>query len=394
MWDQLVDRGIWVLIAAVAGIFLFYLLHRWAPKIAAKIIPNQWQKQMKDSQKLVSRSITAIGSLIIALGMAAFIIPRYGVSITPALNAVGGWLIERGITILIIILIAYLAHKIASVLTPMLVRRSITVKGRGRRAKEELEKRAHTLSGFLTTALSLVILIIALFMILSEIGIDITPLLAGAGIAGIAIGFGAQSLIKDFVNGVFIISEDQYDKGDVVKIAGVIGLVEEINLRRTIMRDLDGIVHSIPNGEITTASNYTRDWSRVNLDISVAYGTDLDHAIRVINRVGQELAEDEVWNSQIKSVPQVLRVNNLGDSGIEIKILGDVKPMQQWAVMGELRLRLKKAFDEEGIEIPWPHLKLYFGQNQTEKGLTCQACSHVNLPHSKFCANCGAGLNP
>lgn len=179
----------------------------------------------------------------------------------------------------------------------------------------------------------------------------------------------------------------------MVKIAGIWGLVEEVNLRRTVMRDLDGAVHSIPNGEIKTVSNFTRDWSRVNLNISVAYGTDLDHAISVINRVGKELAADEQWGKMIKTPPQVLRVDNLGDSGIELKILGDVQPIKQWDIMGQLRLRIKKAFDEEGIEIPWPHVKLYFGQSQAEGGLTCKACSHLNPPRSRFCSNCGASLS-
>jgi len=124
---------------------------------------------------------------------------------------------------------------------------------------------------------------------------------------------------------------------------------------------LDGAVHHVPNGEIRVASNYTRKFSRINLNISVAYDTDLDHAMSVINRVGQELAADEKWGKVIINAPSALRVDNLGDSGIDIKILGDVKPIEQWAVMGELRLRLKKAFDAEGIEIPWPHTKVYFG---------------------------------
>jgi len=141
------------------------------------------------------------------------------------------------------------------------------------------------------------------------------------------------------------------------------------------------------------ASNYTRHYARVNLNVSVAYGTDLDHAINVINRVGKELAQDAKWSSFIISTPQVLRVDSLGNSGIEIKVLGDVKPMQQWAIMGELRLRIKKAFDVEGIEIPWPHVKLYFGQSPVNGYLTCKACSHVNLAGSKFCSNCGFTLS-
>ena len=192
------------------------------------------------------------------------------------------------------------------------------------------------------------------------------------GIAGIAVGFGAQYLIRDLIAGVFITIENQYRVGDVARIADIAGLVEDITLRKTVLRDLDGIVHHVPNGEIRVASNYTRHFSRVNLNVSVAYGTDLDHAIDVINRVGRELVEDKDWSDRIKTTPQVLRVDNLGDSGIDIKILGDVKPLEQWAVMGELRLRLKKAFDNEGIEIPWPHTKIYFGNALEESVATLQ----------------------
>jgi small-conductance mechanosensitive channel len=196
---------------------------------------------------------------------------------------------------------------------------------------------------------------------LSELGLDIAPMIAGVGVIGIAIGFGAQNLIKDILAGLFIISENQFRKGDVVTIAGASGVVENINLRRTLLRDLDGIVHSVPNGEISVASNFTKGYSRVNMNIGVGYGTDLSHAIAVINRVGKEMAQDPAWAADFLTPPQVLRVDNLGDSGIDIKILADTKPIKQWAIMGELRLRLKKVFDEEGIEIPWPHTKVYFG---------------------------------
>jgi small conductance mechanosensitive channel len=169
--------------------------------------------------------------------------------------------------------------------------------------------------------------------------------------------------VKDIVAGLFIILENQYRVGDVVRIADVSGIVEDINLRRTALRDLDGIVHVVPNGEIRVASNFTKEWSRVNMNVSVAYGEDLDHVISVINRVGKELAEDSQWAPSILTPPRALRVDNLGNSGIEIKILGETKPIRQWDVMGELRKRLKKAFDEEGIEIPWPHTKVYFGNS-------------------------------
>jgi small-conductance mechanosensitive channel len=133
-----------------------------------------------------------------------------------------------------------------------------------------------------------------------------------------------------------------------------------------MLRDVDRINHIVPNGKIRVASNYTKQWSRVNLNISVSYDTDLEKAMAIINRVGKELAEDPQWASSIMTPPKALRVDKLGDSGVEIKVLGETKPIRQWDVMGEFRLRLKKAFDKEGIEIPWPHIKVYFG-NQPPK---------------------------
>jgi len=271
------------------------------------------------------------------------------------------WLLQHGTRILIILLVGFVLWFTLKKLLPPLVRRTI-VKTKGE-SKAGIKKRADTLISVFMGAGKILIVILVVFMVLSELDIDIGPILAGFGIAGIAVGFGAQYLIRDLIAGVFIILENQYRVGDVARVADIAGLVEEVHLRKTVLRDLDGIVHHVPNGEIRVASNYTRHFARLNLDVSVAYGTDLDHAIRVINWVCQELAADENWAEQIISVPKVLRINNLGDSGIDIKILGDVKPLQQWALAGELRLRLKKAFDAEGIEIPWPHTKVYFGNS-------------------------------
>jgi small-conductance mechanosensitive channel len=270
------------------------------------------------------------------------------------------WLREHGIPILIIVIVGAVLWFALNKFLPPIVRR-LVVRTKDKESKEGMEKRTNTLVSIFKGIGRVFIVIIGIMMILPELGVDIVPLVAGFGIAGVAIGFGAQYLIRDLIAGIFIILENQYRVGDVVRVADIGGLVEEVTLRKTVLRDLDGIVHHVPNGEIRTASNFTRHFARVNLNVSVAYDTDLDHAISVINRVGKELAEDAKWRKVIKSPPQVLRVDNLGDSGIDIKILGDVKPIEQWAVMGELRLRLKKAFDAEGIEIPWPHTKVYFG---------------------------------
>jgi len=271
-----------------------------------------------------------------------------------------GWLEGSGIRILVIIAIAAALYFVLRHLIPVLIKRTVTQRMKGG-FEEEIKQRSDTLSSLLTRIALGIVVILALVTILPEFGINITAMLAGLGVIGIAVGFGAQTLIRDYLSGIFILLEDQYDVGDVVRIAGIAGLVEEVGLRRTVLRDLDGIVHSISNGEIKTASNFTRGYSRVNLNISVAYGEDLDRVIKVINRVCKEMAEDPEWNADFITTPQVLRVNNLGDSGIDIKILGDTKPIRQWAVMGELRLRLKRTFDAEGIEIPWPHTKVYFG---------------------------------
>jgi small-conductance mechanosensitive channel len=270
------------------------------------------------------------------------------------------WLIDHGIRILIILAVGAVLWFVLNKFLPPIVRRAVA-RTKDKESREGMEKRTKTLLSIFKGIGRVFIVMIAIMMVLDEVGVPIAPVLAGFGIVGIAIGFGAQYLIRDLIAGMFIIMENQYRVGDVARVADIAGLVEEVTLRKTVLRDLDGIVHHVPNGEIRVASNFTRHFARVNLNVSVGYGTDLDHAISVINRVGKELAVDEKWRKVIKSPPQVLRVDNLGDSGIDIKILGDVKPIEQWAVMGELRLRLKKAFDAEGIEIPWPHTKVYFG---------------------------------
>ncbi|OGN99431.1 MAG: hypothetical protein A2Y89_07190 [Chloroflexi bacterium RBG_13_51_18] len=275
------------------------------------------------------------------------------------INKATSWLGDYGWRIALIIGFAVLTIIGVGEIIPRLVVR--TLSRRPEETEYEVKKRSTTLSRVLVSTSQVFIVFIAIFMILSELEIDIAPILAGAGVVGIAIGFGAQGLVRDLVAGFFIIIENQYRVGDVVRIADVGGIVESINLRRTVLRDLDGIVHIVPNGEIRVANNYTKELSRINLNVSVSYNDDLDHVIKVINKVGEELAQDPAWKDVIIKAPQALRVDNFGDSGIEIKITGDTQPMRQWEIAGQLRLRLKKAFDKEGIEIPWPHTKVYFG---------------------------------
>ncbi|MBI2860105.1 MAG: mechanosensitive ion channel [Chloroflexi bacterium] len=342
---------------------------------------------------IIVRFISGLGLIVVLLALVAVIASEEGVSAVITEESIFQWFIEHGLSILVVVLSAYTIYRVSRLAVPEVVERSVHVRGRGRRAREELAKRSQTLSSILTGVIGIAIGLIAFFMVLAEVGVNIAPLLAGAGVVGIAIGFGAQSLIRDILNGLFILMEDQYNKGDVVKIAGIGGLVEDVNLRRTVLRDLDGIVHTIPNGEVKTASNYTKDWSRVNLNVPVAYGEDLDHVIKVINGVGEELSRDEVFGPMIIGTPKVLRVDNFADSAIEIKVLGETKPLKQWEVTGELRKRLKKTFDLEGIEIPWPHRKLYFGDLPAGKeAVLCETCSQGNPNSNKFCSNCGAKI--
>ncbi len=270
------------------------------------------------------------------------------------------WLKFHGGRIILVIVIAAIAYYILQKLIPRFIKRTVMLKMEGK-PEEEVKKRSKTINNVIRGTLGFVIGAIVLFTVLAEVGVNIGPALASLGILGLAVSFGAQSLIKDLINGMFILIENQYGVGDVVKVSGIAGLVEEVNLRRTVLRDLDGIVHYIPNSEIAIASNFTKEFSRVNMNISVGYGEDLDRVITVINQVCTAMVAEKEWQDKIIKTPQVLRVDNLGDSGIEIKILGDTKPIAQWEVMGELRKRIKQTFDKENIEIPWPHMKVYFG---------------------------------
>ena len=360
MWAWFTANSVWILIiSTVVLILLFYISGR-VEKRLVKAVSEKWQKRVHRNTTIAFWTIEGIAFGVIVLALTAIILSREGIAATITPETIEVWFLEHGIRIVVILGVGIALWVALKRFLPPLVRRIMARPVRGE-SREGLKRRADTLQGVFMGLARVALILLVVFMVLSELGVSIAPILAGFGIAGIAVGFGAQYLIRDLIAGIFILSENQYRVGDVAKVADTIGLVEEVNLRKTVLRDLDGIVHHIPNGEIRVASNYSRHFARVNLNISVAYGTDLDVAIGVINRVCQEMAGEEKWSKVIKTVPKVLRVDKLGDSGIDIKILGDVKPLEQWNVMGELRLRLKKVFDAEGIEIPWPHTKVYFG---------------------------------
>lgn len=266
------------------------------------------------------------------------------------------WLLQNQsilIAVVFILLGAWVVHRFGMILFGRVVRRTIKKHHHGASARAE-KQREDTLIQIMSGILNVLVWPIAFMAILSQIGMDIAPLIAGAGVAGVALGFGAQTLVKDLISGLFIIIENQYRVGDVVEIVDTAGVVEGITLRVTILRDLDGNVHHVPNGNIEVTSNMSKDFSGINFDIGVDYSSDLNQVIKVINAVGEELAQDQDWQEKIIEAPNFLRVNELGDSAIVVKVTGKVQPLQQWEVMGEMRKRIKEAFDKEGIGIPFP----------------------------------------
>ena len=253
-----------------------------------------------------------------------------------------------GVRVILTIVAVYIAVRIIQRLIGPAIRASISTQMVGQPAGE-VQKRIDTLSHVAYRTLGVIGVLVVLITVLPEFGINVGALLAGAGIIGIAVGLGAQSLVKDVISGLFILIENQYGKGDVVHVAGVGGLVEDVNLRRTLLRDQDGALHTVPNGAIAVASNLTRTWSRVNTVVRVSESEDLDRVFAAINRVGEELANDAAWSKDIIAAPKALGIEGFSDSGVEVRIAGDTQPNRQWDVTRELRLRLKKAFDAEGI---------------------------------------------
>ena len=277
------------------------------------------------------------------------------------------WFLHHGLKIILIIFLAYLANKLLQKLIYKAVRMAVATDPSS--SSDAEKKREDTLISIFSTTLRIVFIIIVSMLALQEVGVEIGPLLAGAGIVGLALGFGGQYLIRDLISGLFIILENQYRIGDVVSFDNTGGLVEEITLRMTTIRDQDGTVHHIPHGEIKKVSNLSKNFSRVNLNIGISYDSDLEKVIALINEIGADMAKDELWKDTIIKAPQFLRVNDLGESSIIIKILGETTPLHQWEVTGELRKRILITFRQKGIEIPFPQTVVHLADKKKEERL-------------------------
>ncbi|HQA03829.1 MAG TPA: mechanosensitive ion channel family protein [Thermodesulfovibrio thiophilus] len=261
--------------------------------------------------------------------------------------------------IIVILILTWLALRLAKRFSAGLIRLIIRKK-----EDEEFQKRTTTLGNIVRYALISIIVAISGITVLREVGINIGPILATAGIGGLAIGFGAQSLVKDVISGFFILMEDQIRVGDVVEIGGKSGSVEKISLKTTVLRDLAGNVHYVPNGQISVVTNMTKEYSRYVFEIGVAYKEDVDEVMEIIKKIDEEMRHDPEFKDDILEPIEVLGVDQFADSAVIIKARTTTLPIKQWRVAREFNRRIKKRFDELKIEIPFPHVTVYMGEGK------------------------------
>ncbi len=264
----------------------------------------------------------------------------------------GDWMRDHGAPVIGTLVVMLIAAWALRTIVPHALRPAVE-RQMPDRTEAEIRRRVDTLSGVIVNTGNFILLALAALTVLPEFGIDIRPVLAGVSITGIAIGLGAQSLVRDTLNGLFILTENQYARGDIVTIAGVTGTVEDVTLRRTLVRDIDGVVHSVPNGAIVVSSNFTRDYARVRVSVPVAAASDLSTVRRVADEVGAALAEDPEYREQIVAAPRFLRVDGVDMNGMSIQVNGTVRPGAQWEIGGVLRARLLEALRANGVKTPW-----------------------------------------
>jgi len=272
-------------------------------------------------------------------------------------KTISQWFMTSGLRIILIVILTFIALRVARFLSV----RIFTLK---KERDLEFQKRADTLSAVIRYVLVVGILIVAAMTVMGELGIEIGPILAAAGIVGLAVGFGAQNLVQDVISGFFILLENQIRVGDVVGIADKGGVVERMTLRMVVLRDLAGNVHYVRNGQIQVVTNMTKDYGRYVFDIGVAYREDVDEVIEVVKEVDADLRNDPNFKDHILEPIEILGLDQFADSAVIIKARTKTKPIMQWTVGREFNRRLKKKFDEKNIEIPFPHVTLYMGQDK------------------------------
>lgn len=276
-----------------------------------------------------------------------------------ALDVSWAWLLTSGVRIVFVLAASYVLLRTVRLLTDKL-----NTMLQGFTLSVERQKRAYTLSQIVRTIAMTVLFVVSAMLILSEVGLNLAPLLAAAGIGGLAIGFGAQNLVRDVITGFFMLLEDHIRVGDVVKVGDQAGVVENITLRVLTLRDLDGSLHVIPHSTITTVTNMTKDFSFAVVDVGVAYREDVDEVIAILKEIGAALRQDPEFALDILDDLEILGVDAFAASQVTIKVRMKTAPIKQWRVGREFRRRLKKTFDARGVEIPFPHLTLYLGESK------------------------------
>lgn len=272
-------------------------------------------------------------------------------------NSFLAWLGTHGLRLALILVGTLAAVRVLRILLERLKRVLL-----GKEPSTERTKRVATLVHMLRNLTLTVLAVIVVMVVLQEVGVPVGPLLTAAGIGGLAIGFGAQSLVKDIISGFFFLIEEQVRVGDVVNIAGTGGLVEKITLRTVTLRDLAGNVHIVPHGAVSTVTNMTMDYSRYVFDVGVAYREDPDEVMAVLREVGDGLMADPEFKDDILEPLEILGVDQFADNAVIIKCRITTRPIQQWRIGREMNRRIKKTFDQRGIEIPFPHRTLYWGE--------------------------------
>ena len=279
------------------------------------------------------------------------------------INFLVPWFLSHGIKIVFIIFVAFILIKIANRAIDKMIRKAVPPDGLNPDAER---KREDTLIRIFAIGLKTIAWSVTIVMILPEFGVSIAPILAGAGVLGLAIGFGTQNVVRDFLAGLFVVIENQYRVEDSICLDDTCGTVEDITLRKTILRDLHGTVHHITHGTVSKIANYTKKFGIARMEVSVAYKEDIDHVFEVINKVGKEMAEESPWKENTLTAIQAAGTgpSNFADSGVDITVSGETKVGTQWGMLREFRGRIKYAFDKEGIEIPFPQRTVWIKKEE------------------------------
>ncbi len=356
----------WVLAAVGIVLLVGWLVAHFAARLLRRVFV-----QLAGEGEDVSFKAPIVRTPIRIVWLVVFVVVA-ATLLTPALELAGAdigggihletltsWFLRSGLQVMLIFMLAFAITRVGGAVVHRFENRIALETGTG---GVERAKRAKTLGRLIRNLVNTVIGAVATLMVLQEIGINIMPVLTGAGIAGIAVGFGAQTLVRDVISGFFIILEDQIRVGDVANIDGTGGAVEAIRMRTIVLRDLSGTVHVIPNGGITKISNLTKDFSYFVLDMGVAYKEDTDQVVGVMRQVAEEMRLDPAYATNMLEPLEVLGVNDFADSAVVIKVRLKTVPSAQWSMGREYRRRVKKAFDAARIEIPFPHLSLYAGE--------------------------------